>query len=141
MTREASAKCAAGETANELLHTGRRALGLQVPGVRAPPVVQRFETRETILPERTYPVKLVKQITADEGCTGLNPSPAPPGISQARWSKSMEAGRREDKSVAWYRGHQAGMHDAYLTIKQEHPRIAEKFRKCAGFNKDGSFTL
>ena len=85
-------------------------------------------------------MKLVKGITADKACANINPRHAPPGVPQARWNAGEPRGCREVKDVAWYRGHQAGLHDAYETIKQEHPRIAEKFRKCAGFNKDGSIT-
>lgn len=82
-------------------------------------------------------MKLVKWITPEEALADINPRPAPPGIPTARWNRGEPRGRTEPKDLAWYRGYHAGLYDAYLTIKQEHPRVAEKFRKAARLTVDG----
>jgi hypothetical protein len=53
----------------------------------------------------------------------------------------MPSGRREGKHVAWYRGHQAGIYDAYLTLKKKYPKVAEEFRNAFRMEKDGSYLL
>lgn len=57
----------------------------------------------------------------------------------ARWAAGMARGRREGKQLAWYRGHHAGIFDAYRTIKTKYQRVAEELRECFGMNKDGSY--
>lgn len=41
--------------------------------------------------------------------------------------------------LAWSRGHHSGLYDAYLTLKKKYPRVAEEFRKAAGFDEHGAF--
>ena len=41
-------------------------------------------------------------------------------------------------SLAWHRGHQAGVHDAYLTLKKDHPRAAFELREAFGMSEDGA---
>lgn len=42
--------------------------------------------------------------------------------------------------LAWHRGRLAGVYDAYLTLKEEHPRIAKKLRETFGMSEDGSIS-
>ena len=83
-------------------------------------------------------MRFVKVSDARKALKDINPRPAPKGMPTARWREGEPSGYREDKTLAWYRGHHAGIWDAYLTIKAEHPRVAEKFRKAAGLTKDGA---
>lgn len=69
----------------------------------------------------------------------ISPSNAPEAITQRRWDESMHQGRKENKELAWRRGHQAGIHDAYMTLKQDNPRIAERLRNAFEMQKDGSY--
>ncbi len=82
-------------------------------------------------------MKLVRATKAREAIADISPTRAPDGFPTHRWNQSMNEGRRENKELAWYRGHHAGLYDAYLTIKAEHPRVAEKFRKAAGLTEEG----
>ena len=41
-------------------------------------------------------------------------------------------------STAWYRGHQCGIHDAFLTLKDEYPQIARQLREAFHIQEDGS---
>ena len=41
-------------------------------------------------------------------------------------------------STAWYRGHQCGIHDAFLTLKNEYPQIAKQLLEAFHMQEDGS---
>lgn len=90
---------------------------------------------------KTKKMRRSRDIEVQDAVADLSPSRPPPGIPYARWAAGMPAGRREGKQVPWYRGHQAGIHDSYLTLKTKYPRIAEEFRRCFGIEKDGSYQL
>ena len=82
-----------------------------------------------------------KRISQQEGCAGLEPTPAPPGMPQARWARGMPEGQREGKALAWYRGEQAGRFDAVLSLQElGHPRIADKLRRHYRMDAEGSVT-
>lgn len=81
-------------------------------------------------------------LTDGDNClTDIQPTKPPPGVPMARWRTGFPAGQREGKFVAWSRGHQAGIYDAYRTLKKKYPRVAEEFRKAFGMEKDGSYRL
>ncbi len=86
-------------------------------------------------------MKYTRDRSSEKGYKTLGPRPAPPGVPQARWNKGEPAGRREGKELAWRRGHQSGLWDAVLTVRTEHPRVAEKLRKCLRMDEKGGFTL
>lgn len=86
-------------------------------------------------------MRRVRDTDISDAISDISPSKPPPGMPYARWAKGMPAGRREGKQVAWYRGHQAGVYDAYLTVKTRYPRVAEELRKCFGMDKEGSLHL
>lgn len=44
-------------------------------------------------------------------------------------------------SLAFYRGRQVGIHDAYLALAKEHPIIANKILKHFHMNKEGSIGI
>lgn len=41
-------------------------------------------------------------------------------------------------NLAFYRGRQVGIHDVYLALVNEHPRIANKILKLFSMNKEGN---
>ena len=86
-------------------------------------------------------MKLKSATDPESALRDINPSlmPAVLGLPTARWRRSHEEGRREDKTLAWYRGRHAGLYDAYLMLKADHPRVAEAFRKACGFNARGEY--
>ena len=57
--------------------------------------------------------------------------------SMVRVSPSIIVGTAER---SWGRGRQCGIHDAYLTIKTEHPDVANALLAAYGMNEDGAFT-
>lgn len=67
----------------------------------------------------------VRRITPEEALVDIQPTPAPDGIPQQRWNLGMPQGKREGKALGWYRGHQAGVHDSYMTLKNRHPKAAK----------------
>lgn len=76
-------------------------------------------------------MKPVRATTEWEGCKGIPPKKRGP----------RGGGPRRGGGLAWHRGHHAGIYDAYLTVKQEHPRVAEKLRRAFGMEEDGSINL
>lgn len=81
-------------------------------------------------------MKLVSSISSERALRNISAGKAPPGIPQLVWDRGHD---KPSQALGWYRGRHAGLYDAYLTIRQDHPRIAEKFRKAVGFDKDGAF--
>lgn len=65
--------------------------------------------------------------------------PPPPGVPSRVWREGHPP--PVGPLTAFYRGHQTGIHSAYLTIKQKYPRVAEELRRAFGLNEDGSITL
>ncbi len=53
-------------------------------------------------------------------------------------SPSLAAG---SVSTAWYRGHQCGIHDAFLTLKDEYPQVAKQLREAFSMGEEGSLEL
>lgn len=88
--------------------------------------------------KRRSPLQPVSSISASDALHDINPSRAPHGIPTARWRRGAQPGRREDKSLAWYRGHHAGVYDAALTIKQHYPRVAAALLRAFSMKADGS---
>ncbi len=82
-------------------------------------------------------MRLARSITAEEACKDINPRKAPRGTPQMLYRRAGQ----QSQNLGWYRGHQAGLYDAYLTLKAEHPRIAEKFRKAAGLDCQGNLGM
>jgi hypothetical protein len=64
-------------------------------------------------------------------------------ISEGAALRDMTRGNRiiGSPATAWHRGHQAGIHDAYLTLKKAYPEAAEELRKAFGMTEDGSYIL
>lgn len=83
----------------------------------------------------------VSATNVNDAVADISPTRPPPGIPMARWAAGMPGGRKEGKQLGWYRGHQAGIYDAYLTLKKKYPRVAEEFRKAFNIEKDGSYIL
>ncbi len=85
-------------------------------------------------------MKLIKHISVEDALdNGIRPKKqrqAPRGVSQHIWNKGHGVGMED---LAWMRGHHSGLFDAYLTLKQKYPDVAEEFRKAVGFNQDGAF--
>ncbi len=77
-------------------------------------------------------------ITPEKALHDLNPTPAPHGYPTVRWARGMPEGRREGKTLAWYRGRQAGIYDAYLTIRRRYPQAAKDLIEAYDMNKDGN---
>jgi hypothetical protein len=87
---------------------------------------------------RLKPVRSISVEDAlDNGVIKKSLRKAPPGMPYQKWIKANGWSGRED--LAWYRGHHAGLHDAYLTLKQQYPEAAEQLRLAFGFSKEGSF--
>ena len=61
-------------------------------------------------------------------------------ISETDALKDMTKGNGS-AAVGWHRGHQAGVHDSYLTLKKAYPEAAEELRKAFGMTKDGVYVL
>lgn len=80
----------------------------------------------------------IRSISASKALRDINPTPAPHGVPTARWRAGNSQGRREDKTLAWYRGHHAGVYDAALTIQRRYPRVAAALLRAFGMNNDGS---
>lgn len=59
---------------------------------------------------------------------------------QSRRSFSASAASGGVK-LGWYRGHQAGIHDAYLAIRRKHPEAAKAILEEFGMSRDGSLGL
>lgn len=55
--------------------------------------------------------------------------------SRRSFSASAAAG---GVKLAWYRGHQGGVHDAYLAIRRKHPGAAAAILEEFGMSRDGS---
>lgn len=49
-----------------------------------------------------------------------------------------DAGRNAAPSLAWYRGHQAGVYDVFLFLVHKHPRIAKQVLQNFGINEEGN---
>lgn len=64
-------------------------------------------------------------------------------ISESEALRDMTRNNRVAGSpgVAWHRGHQAGVWDAILTLKQISPRMADKVRRAFGMNEEGNYIL
>lgn len=43
--------------------------------------------------------------------------------------------------LAWYRGHQAGLYDAYLKLRGPYPAAANRILKVFGMSKDGALSI
>lgn len=54
---------------------------------------------------------------------------------RVRFSASTAAGAT---SLGWYRGHQAGVYDAYRTLKKRYPGAAKALLDAYGMKEDGS---
>lgn len=65
-------------------------------------------------------------------------APDPAFQSRRSFSASAAAG---GVKLAWYRGHQAGVHDAYLAIRRAHPEAAKAILEEFGMRRDGSFGI
>jgi len=78
----------------------------------------------------------------EQDVADLGPSRPPRGVPMARWARGMPEGRREGKSLAWYRGQQSGRIDAILTLqKWGFTRIANRLQKLYNFNDKGDIAL
>lgn len=84
-------------------------------------------------------MRRVRDIEAADAVADLEAGRPPKGMPTSRWRAGAASGRREGKQLAWYRGHHAGIYDAYLTVKTKHPRVAEELLRCHDLNKDGSY--
>ncbi len=84
-------------------------------------------------------LKPILGITEYEATADIKGPPPPKGIPSARWRGNKSSG--SDASLAWYRGHQAGIHDAFLTIKKRYPRVAKQLREAFGMEENGSIIL
>lgn len=82
-------------------------------------------------------LKAIRRTTVDEGLKGINPPPCPEGIPDLRWQNGY--GVRQD--LAWYRGHQAGIYDAYLTLRKQYPHAAKALIDAFDMNAEGVQTL
>lgn len=58
--------------------------------------------------------------------------------SRSRTTVGLSSG---SVSLGWYRGKQAGVYDAYLTLRKKHRRAAEALLKAYGMDKDGDIVL
>ncbi len=76
----------------------------------------------------------IRATDVDDALADVNPTKAPRGVSQRAWYK----GRPPSQSLGWHRGHQAGLHDAFLTVNQRYPRVAKQLREAFGLDEDGS---
>lgn len=56
--------------------------------------------------------------------------------SRRSFSASAAAG---GVKLAWYRGHQGGIHDAYLAIRRKYPEAAKAILEEFGMSRDGGF--
>lgn len=85
-------------------------------------------------------LKAIRSVTVEDGLDGgIYPKKlrmAPPDILQSVWKKGHNISAGVD--LAWYRGHHAGIYDAFLTLKKQHPRIAKHLREAFNMNDDGS---
>lgn len=86
-------------------------------------------------------MRAVSATNCEDAIADISPSRPLHGIPMARWADGMPRGRRESKRLPWYRGHHAGIYDAYLTLKKKYPKIAEEFRKAFRMDKDGAYHL
>ncbi|KKK99333.1 hypothetical protein LCGC14_2633780, partial [marine sediment metagenome] len=80
-------------------------------------------------------MKPVQSITEQEALADLIGPPPPPGVPSARWNRKLQGA---DPHIAWYRGHQAGVHDASLTIEKRYPRVAKQLREAFNMDEEGS---
>ena len=72
----------------------------------------------------------------------LGPTAAPHGVPQLRWARGMPEGRRENKSLAWYRGQQSGHIDAVLNLqKMGYTRAAKRLHKSLHLDDKGNREL
>jgi len=55
--------------------------------------------------------------------------------SKVRISASQAAG---GTTLGWYRGHHAGIHSAYLTLKKDYKEAAEALLEAYGMDKKGN---
>ena len=84
-------------------------------------------------------MKLMKCTSVEDALDSIRPKAqrrAPSGVPQRVWNKGHGVGYED---LAWYRGHHAGLYDAYLTLKKKYPDVAEEFMKAVGFNERGEF--
>lgn len=80
-------------------------------------------------------LRFKRSLSAEEACRDINPTKAPPGMPTARWRESSQRGRRESKTLGWYRGHHAGVWDSYIALRKKFPKAAEALRESYGMNK------
>jgi hypothetical protein len=64
--------------------------------------------------------------------------PVPRQQAGIKFSASDAAGCIE---LAWLRGQQTGIHDAYLAIRREHPEAADFLLERFRMSKDGNYRL
>lgn len=85
---------------------------------------------------------MVKQLNdCDEATADIRHqfvAPDPMFQSRRRFSPSeVNAGVK----LAWYRGHQAGVHDAYKAIRRAYPEAARAILEKFDMSRDGSMPL
>jgi len=83
-------------------------------------------------------LKPICGITAQEAIADLVGPPPPRGVPNARWNRKLMGG---EPHLAWYRGHQAGVHDAVLTIQKRYPGVAKQLREAFEMREDGAIEL
>ncbi len=59
-------------------------------------------------------------------------------LSDAKRAANRAGGNFE---LAWRRGHQAGIHDAYLTIRERFPQVAAQLIEAYGMSEDGALSV
>ena len=78
----------------------------------------------------------VRSVSEEESLRDMR-WPQIPGVPQ----QLLKPHPKESPGLAWHRGHQVGVFDAYLTIKDKYPRVAKQLRDAFNMNEDGSITL
>lgn len=86
-------------------------------------------------------MKPVRSIEPDEGIADIRKRFIRNDPQRQRKVKTSISELLGNAELAWGRGRQCGIHDAYLTLKQKYPKIAEELRKAYNMTKDGAFAI
>ena len=79
----------------------------------------------------------VRSTSAEEGTRNLRPKTTCYPQSQHKMrSSAIDSG---GVGISWYRGHQTGVYEAYLTIKQKYPRVAKQLIEAFGMKENGDY--
>lgn len=81
-----------------------------------------------------------RSITEKKALVDIMPPKPPPGVPSARWNKAYPASWG-DVAVGWHRGHQAGIHSAYLTLKKHYPNAARQLIEAFSMDEKGVVSI